>query len=548
MQDVLQKSVERKVTRCAIYTRVSTDQQAEVEFNSCEAQEDRIRSFIASQDGFKPAKKYSDPGFTGANVSRPGLQRLIADVKAGLIDMVITYKIDRLTRSPRDFYQLIEIFEAHNVGFISVTERFDTSTPAGRLLRNIMLTFAQFERELASERIRDKCAQRAQRGLYNGGRPPYGYQKEGGKLVVDHRRARVVRFIFEKYAEIRCAHQVTLALRDSWHERTGLTDSFVWRVLNSPAAAGKVTYKGKVLPGVHEPIISEVLFNHVQALMAEEHQNTRKPGSSYHHLPYTGIIECRECRSNMSPSHTDKKNPTGDRRYFYYRCTSTNHKGWNACSTRQINASRMENIIHQNLIRLSRDPLHLKQMLFSLQNPLQQTPETGIEPRPILDGLTPEILQNQLQEHVKFCARKTGIEKALAVRQGIEKVFYSKDSITVRFRLSRPPDVKMDSVQSDSTAALRAAPPAPPSARKTERPDSLTESSPSLLVGMVQNVEQEQSAANHRPEHPQYITWLLGKLRADRRLQAAAHLIGDRCIDLLRMEGGADGPPNLPRV
>ncbi|MBK7689238.1 MAG: recombinase family protein [Elusimicrobia bacterium] len=100
MQDVLQKSVERKVTRCAIYTRVSTDQQAEVEFNSCEAQEDRIRSFIASQDGFKPAKKYSDPGFTGANVSRPGLQRLIADVKAGLIDMVITYKIDRLTRSP----------------------------------------------------------------------------------------------------------------------------------------------------------------------------------------------------------------------------------------------------------------------------------------------------------------------------------------------------------------------------------------------------------------------------------------------------------------
>ncbi|MBK7689240.1 MAG: recombinase zinc beta ribbon domain-containing protein [Elusimicrobia bacterium] len=98
------------------------------------------------------------------------------------------------------------------------------------------------------------------------------------------------------------------------------------------------------------------MFNHVQALMAEEHQNTRKPGSSYHHLPYTGIIECRECRSNMSPSHTDKKNPTGDRRYFYYRCTSTNHKGWNACSTRQINASRMENIIHQNLIRLSRDP------------------------------------------------------------------------------------------------------------------------------------------------------------------------------------------------
>ena len=131
-------------TRCAIYTRVSTDAQMEVEFNSCEAQEDRIRSFIASQEGFILAKVYSDPGFTGANVARPGLQSILADVKAGLLDMVITYKIDRLTRSPRDFYQLIEVFEAHHVGFISVTERFDTSTPSGRLLRNIMLTFAHY--------------------------------------------------------------------------------------------------------------------------------------------------------------------------------------------------------------------------------------------------------------------------------------------------------------------------------------------------------------------------------------------------------------------
>ncbi|MBK8871837.1 MAG: recombinase family protein [Elusimicrobia bacterium] len=265
------------VTRCAIYTRVSTDQQAEVEFNSCEAQEDRIRSFIASQEGFRVAKVYSDPGFTGANVNRPALQKLAADIKAGLIDMVITYKIDRLTRSPRDFYQLIELFETHNAGFISVTERFDTSTPAGRLLRNIMLTFAQFERELASERIRDKFAQRAMRGLYNGGPPPYGYKKVEGKLFVDPKRARVVRFIFEKYVELGTAHQVTLALRELWHERSTLSDHFVWRVLKSPAAAGKTMYKGKILPGIQEPIISEDLFNHTQALLAEENQKIRKP-------------------------------------------------------------------------------------------------------------------------------------------------------------------------------------------------------------------------------------------------------------------------------
>jgi len=422
-----------KPIRCAIYTRVSTDQQVEVDFNSCEAQNDRIHSFIKSQEGFELANVYSDPGFTGANLNRPALKNLIADIKHDRIDMVITYKIDRLTRSPRDFYQLIEIFDAHNVGFISVTERFDTSTPAGRLLRNIMLTFAQFERELASERIRDKFAQRAQRGLYNGGRPPYGYKKENGKLVVDFRRARVVRFIFEKYVELGSAHQVTLAIRGSWHERTTLSDSFVWRVLKNPVVAGKVSYKGKILPGVHSPIISETLFNHVQGLLAQETQEAKRPGSSYHHLPYSGLVECTECRSNMSVSFTDKKTPEGSRRYFYYRCTATNHKGWNACSTRQISAPRLEEIIHQNIVRLSGDPLYLKLLL-------QQPPENGIEPLQCNSDLTPEILQKALQRHVKTCARKTGIEKSLSVRERIEKVFYGKDRITVRFRWGLPID------------------------------------------------------------------------------------------------------------
>ena len=137
-------NVETKLVRCAIYTRVSTDQQAEKEFSSCEAQEDRIRSFIASQEGFILHKAYSDGGYTGANMDRPALKELIEDVQAKKLDLVITYKIDRLTRSPRDFYQLIEVFENHGVSFLSVTERFDTSTPAGRLLRNIMLTFAHY--------------------------------------------------------------------------------------------------------------------------------------------------------------------------------------------------------------------------------------------------------------------------------------------------------------------------------------------------------------------------------------------------------------------
>ena len=156
-------------SRCAIYTRVSTDMQAEVEFNSCEAQEAKIRSFITSQENMEITQVYSDAGFTGANTNRPALTQMLEDIRLGRINLVISYKIDRLTRSPKDFYQLIEVFDKYRVNFISVTERFDTSTPSGRLLRNIMLTFAQFERELTSERTKDKMLERAIKGMWNGG-------------------------------------------------------------------------------------------------------------------------------------------------------------------------------------------------------------------------------------------------------------------------------------------------------------------------------------------------------------------------------------------
>jgi DNA invertase Pin-like site-specific DNA recombinase len=140
-------------------------------------------------------------GFTGAHLNRPTLQELLEDIKQGKVDMVLVYKIDRLTRSPKDFYQLIELFERYKADFVSITERFDTSTPAGRLLRNIMLTFAQFERELASERTRDKMLQRAQKGMWNGGLVPYGYKAIDKKLIPDEKEAEAVRLMFETYVE-----------------------------------------------------------------------------------------------------------------------------------------------------------------------------------------------------------------------------------------------------------------------------------------------------------------------------------------------------------
>jgi len=182
---------------CAIYTRVSTDNQAEKEYNSCEAQEEKIKAYIRSQENLKLYKVYTDPGFSGASLERPALRKMLDDIIDGKIDCVLTYKIDRLTRSPKDFYTLIELFDKHGVAFISVTENFDTSSPSGRLLRNIMLTFAQFEREMTAERTRDKLAQRAEKGMWNGGIVPYGYKNVDKKLAINEKRGRVCKRDFQ---------------------------------------------------------------------------------------------------------------------------------------------------------------------------------------------------------------------------------------------------------------------------------------------------------------------------------------------------------------
>jgi site-specific DNA recombinase len=420
-------------TRCAIYTRVSTDQQTEGEFNSCEAQEDRIRSFIASQEGFTVAKVYIDPGYTGANIDRPGLRQLLADVQAGLLDMVVTYKIDRLTRSPRDFYQLIEHFEANKVGYISVTERFDTSTPSGRLLRNIMLTFAQFERELTSERIKDKVIQRVGRGLHTGGRPPHGYKSDRGMLALDPPRDAQVRLIFESYVQTRSIRAVIRTLKSKGivtRKGTPFYDSAIWHMLRNPIYSGKIVHNGKTHPGRHPAIISEDLFVHVQKLIEEA---PRLPPNPENHLPFAGLIKCKECGSVMSVAFTHKKTGRGVRKYFYYRCNSVGHNGRTACSTKQIGADRLHDMVYRNLLRISVDGEYLKNLVFSLQNQTNREPERGFEPLQDFNRLTPENLQKDLKAYVKTCARKTGIEKVLAVRGGIRRVHYSKKSVRVDY-------------------------------------------------------------------------------------------------------------------
>ncbi len=451
----------KKPTRCAIYTRVSTDMQAEVEFNSCEAQEDRVRSFIASQEGFQVFKVYTDPGYSGATLDRPAMQELIRDVAAGLVNMVITYKIDRLTRSPRDFYQLVELFENNGASFISVTERFDTSTPSGRLLRNIMLTFAQFERELASERVKDKVIQRVQRGLYLGGRPPFGYKGENGKLVLDPPRDRAVRLIFDTYIRTRSITHIAALLKEKGIvSRKGkpLADSSLWHLLQNPILAGQVTHKGKVYPGQHPAIISKELFEHVQKLMAEA---ARCPAESLPSLPFAGLIHCKHCGYVMTPAFADKMTKSGPRRYHYYRCSNISREGWDTCPIKEINAERFHSTLYQNILRISRDSDYLSTVVRNLRGTDSNNPGvTGIEPLQDVYNLTPQNLKKALEEFLTICARRAESERILAIRQQIRRINYSKTMIMVEFNFCRPPDGKSTSEPFPSSAALRAAPPA----------------------------------------------------------------------------------------
>ena len=432
--------------KCAIYTRVSTDSQAEIEFNSCEAQEEKIKSFIKSQENMAIFKVYSDPGYTGANLDRPGLAELLEDIQLDKINLVISYKIDRLTRSPKDFYNLIETFDKYGVDFISVTERFDTSTPSGRLLRNIMLTFAQFERELTSERTRDKMMQRVQKGMWNGGTIPFGYRSVNKQLTINDDESKIIRSIYESYLT---NYPITKIAK-----KTKLSQTRIYTILRNPLYIGKVKYAGKVWQGNHKPIISENIFDQAQQL----HQKAKRTMRPYKNYAFAGLIKCKECGSHMSPCHTNKKKDGRRKRYYYYRCTSTFKKDWNYCQTRQVNANRLERYIVENLERISLDKQYIENLIFSLSHrgdggrigiPQQlhdsskntgKNDLSGDRARLELLGDTPkisgEIFSQTLSRLAAGLSSFRGFEKNLLAKKFFESIIYSKESIELSVSLS----------------------------------------------------------------------------------------------------------------
>ncbi len=343
-------------TRCAIYTRKSTEEGLEQDFNSLDAQRESAENYIASQksQGWECLPDYyDDGGFTGGNMDRPAVGRMLEDIDAGKINCVVVYKVDRLSRSLMDFAKILERFENKNVSFVSVTQQFNTTTSMGRLTLNVLLSFAQFEREVISERTRDKIAMARKRGKYTGGRPVLGYDivPEGGKIIINETEAEQVRTIFDLYLKRGSMLPVVEKLdRLGWHTKTWVTRKgkvhqgriynkpSLHSLLTNPLYMGMVRYKGQNYDGEHDAIITTELFENTQRLLAE---NRRMPPPArigkYGGL-LKGILRCKVCNAGMSHYFSKKK----EKRYRYYVCQNAISRGWKNCPHPSLPANEIE--------------------------------------------------------------------------------------------------------------------------------------------------------------------------------------------------------------
>ena len=411
--------------QCAAYTRVSTNMQAEKDYNSCEAQKDKILSYIGSQDNLAFNKEYSDPGFTGANLDRPALKELLKDIAAKKIDVVLTYKIDRLTRSSKDFYLLIEFLEKHGVSFVSVSERFDTSSASGRLLRNIMLTFAQFEREMTAERTRDKMLARADKGLWNGGYTPFGYRRENGKLFVDKRKAKIVREVFDRFVITGSLKKTTDFMFEIGAKNPKTEKLFnmngVFHILRNPAYIGQMVWAKKIYQGIHEPIISKELFDHAQSLTKEK----VKKRLLYKEFFVRRLLKCAECGSTMTPYFTYGRKD----RYYYYKCYSTVRKGCAACCIGQVNANKLEDFLIENLSRVALDKQYTDNLAFQITH--QSPHPAGFEPTKESSKNLATRVSQVLMDFKNRIQKSTQVEKCLIFQRTVKEIKFSREHLEV---------------------------------------------------------------------------------------------------------------------
>lgn len=339
--------MEQKIIRCAVYTRKSTEEGLDKEFNTLEAQREAGENYIKSQKNqgwVLIPEYYDDGGYSGGTLKRPALQRLLSDVQDGKVDMIVVYKIDRLTRSLLDFSQLIKTLDAHECSFVSVTQNFNTCDSMGKLTLNILLSFAQFEREVSAERIRDKIAATKKKGMWTGGSVPLGYDVEKKKLIINKEEAKIVRYIFEEYLRCRSEIQVSRNANEmGYHSKPrkvrnssgevalSFNHAMINNMLRNPIYIGKVPYKGELFDGLHEAIIPMELWNQVQELKRLNRGDRFAPSRSFKNSLLKGLVEC-ECCGTMTPTRCKK----GNKYYEYYTSLKAVKEGYKLCRTGSV--------------------------------------------------------------------------------------------------------------------------------------------------------------------------------------------------------------------
>jgi DNA invertase Pin-like site-specific DNA recombinase len=343
--------------RCAVYTRKSTEEGLDMAFNTLDAQREACEAYIKSQKAenwLLVPDRYDDGGFSGGTLERPALKRLMADIELGRIDIVVVYKIDRLSRSLMDFAKLVEVFDRHDVTFVSVTQSFNTTTSMGRLTLNILLSFAQFEREVIGERIRDKFAASRARGMWMGGHPPLGYRVHERKLVVEPAEAATVRMIFERFVRTGSATTLAkiLAAEGVTTKRGRPADKgFLYKLLGNRVYVGEALHKGVAYPGEHAAIVDRQLWDKVQLLLAKPARSRAAATRAQTPALLKGLLFGPTGHA-MSPTHTRRKGKL----YRYYISQAVLKQGRGACPLGRVPAADIEAAVIDQLRTILRSP------------------------------------------------------------------------------------------------------------------------------------------------------------------------------------------------
>ena len=353
-----------KILRCAIYTRKSSEEGLEQDFNSLDAQREACEAFIKSQrhEGWSLVEKqYNDGGYSGGTMNRPAFQEMIKDVENGEIDIIVVYKVDRLTRSLMDFAKIVEVFDKHSASFVSITQQFNTTTSMGRLTLNILLSFAQFEREVTGERIRDKFAASRKKGMWMNGVAPIGYKRNNGKLIIIPEEAEIIKLIFDKYLELGTVPELMNYLKDERiFTRNGkiFSKGHLYHILSSKVYIGKIEHKNEIYEGLHEAIIADDIFEKTKkllttnALIRKNSVNT-KSGS----LLKGKLFD--DNNNYMSPTHSNKK---GKRYRYYLSQAEIQNRIQDAGSVSKVSAAEIENFVSEKLRGYISDKKNLQEL------------------------------------------------------------------------------------------------------------------------------------------------------------------------------------------